>query len=217
MNEYDDEPVRGLPGRLPEGESILWQGAPDWRSLARNAFHLRPIAGYFALLVLWSAALHAHAGGLAGFLPTLWLLPLAASALGLLAAIAWLTARTTIYTITNRRIVLRFGIALPICINLPYAMIDSAGLRTYANGCGDLPLALKPGQKISYLVLWPHARPWRVSRPEPMLRSIPEVDRVAQLLGRALSATAEQAVAAAPQRPSRSSSGLDSQAATMTA
>ena len=33
MSEYDHEPVRGLPGVLPSGEALLWQGAPEWRSL----------------------------------------------------------------------------------------------------------------------------------------------------------------------------------------
>ena len=51
MTEYENEPVRGLPGVPPPGERILWQGSPDWRTLARTAFHTRLIAGYFAVLV----------------------------------------------------------------------------------------------------------------------------------------------------------------------
>ena len=47
MSEHDFEPIRGLPGPLPEGETILWQGAPDWRVLAVQAFHVRAVAIYF--------------------------------------------------------------------------------------------------------------------------------------------------------------------------
>jgi len=35
LGEYEYEPVPGLPQRLPQGERILWQGAPDWQTLAR--------------------------------------------------------------------------------------------------------------------------------------------------------------------------------------
>ena len=54
MTEHDNEPIPGLPAMLPPGERILWQGAPDWRVLARTAFHTRLVAGYFALLALWA-------------------------------------------------------------------------------------------------------------------------------------------------------------------
>ena len=36
---------------LPEGERVLWQGAPSWRGVARRTLHTRKIAGYFAALI----------------------------------------------------------------------------------------------------------------------------------------------------------------------
>ena len=48
--EYDFEPVRGLPEALPEGEEILWQGAPDWAGFAVHALHVRLVTAYFAVL-----------------------------------------------------------------------------------------------------------------------------------------------------------------------
>jgi len=36
--------------------------------------------------------------------------------------------------------------------------------------------------KIAYFHLWPHARPWRLAKPEPMMRCIPEANQVAALL-----------------------------------
>ena len=42
--EHEFEAVTGLPEPLPAGERVLWQGSPDWRALAREAFHLPAIA-----------------------------------------------------------------------------------------------------------------------------------------------------------------------------
>jgi hypothetical protein len=39
---------------------------------------------------------------------------------------------------------------------------------------------------MSYFVLWPHAKPWRMGHVEPMLRCIPNAQAVGQILGRAL-------------------------------
>ena len=36
--EHEFEPVHGLPEKLPAGEKILWQGSPDWKTLANEAF-----------------------------------------------------------------------------------------------------------------------------------------------------------------------------------
>ena len=54
------EPIRGLPDRLPPGETLLWQGEPQFRSMALRVFHARKVAIYFALLALYRlvGALH---------------------------------------------------------------------------------------------------------------------------------------------------------------
>jgi len=203
VREHGTEPVRGLPEPLPPGERLLWQGVPWGRALARRALHVRTAALYFGALLTWGAA-SAIAGGAtaaaaarSGLLPAL----LALCALGLLALYAWLTARTTVYTITSSRVVIRFGIALPVTVNLPFAIVAAAGLRTYADGTGDIPLTLAVPARLAWPVLWPHVRPWRLTRPEPMLRAVPEAARVAQILGRALAAAAEQSPQVAPPVP----------------
>ena len=60
---------------------------------------------------------------------SIWFVPLALVAVGLPALLAWLYARTTVYTITNRRVVMRFGVALPMSLNLPFRMVAAAGLQ----------------------------------------------------------------------------------------
>ena len=54
MNEHESEPVKGLPDYLPDGESVVWQGEPEWRQVALRVFHIRKVALYFLLL----AAIH---------------------------------------------------------------------------------------------------------------------------------------------------------------
>lgn len=188
LTEYEYEPVPGLPERLPPGEEILWQGAPRWQALARRAFHVRKVAAYFVLLLILHLVWEVQADEplaelLAG---VFWLAVAAALALGLLAWLARSMARSTLYTITNRRVVMRFGVAIPVTINLPFAKIANAALRDHGDGTGDLVLSLAGRARTSYLVLWPHARPWHFSPPEPMLRAIPDATSVARRLAAAL-------------------------------
>jgi hypothetical protein len=79
---------------------------------------------------------------------------------------------------------MRIGIVLTLTFNLPLRTIESAALRRTADGHGDLVLALRGPDRIAYLHLWPHARPWRLGRPEPMLRAVPDAERVARELSR---------------------------------
>ncbi len=191
-HEHEFEAAYGLPEELPAGERLLWQGAPDWRVLAREALHVRKLAVYFAVLLIWRGALVVADGGSAAqaLLAALWLLPLAMLCVGMLALVAWLMGRTSVYTITNRRVVMRVGIVLTITFNLPYSRIESAGLRAGKDGIGDIVLTPAGSDKIAYVHLWPHARPWQVKRPEPMLRAVPDAPRVAMLLSEALAASA---------------------------
>jgi hypothetical protein len=191
--------LRGLPGPLPAGEHILWQGAPTTAGLLVRVFHARLVIAWFAACaVAFGLAAGSPGAALAKVGPTLLI---GAGAVALLWLLAWLTHRTTVYTVTNRRVVLQAGIALPVTHNLPFAQIDTAALRAFTDGTGDLPLQLRPGLRIAYLQLWPHARPWHLARTEPMLRSVPEAEAVAALLAQALAAHADGA--APPVRVAR--------------
>jgi hypothetical protein len=188
--EHDFEPVRGLPARPPAGERILWQGSPTGKALARRAFHVRGVAIYFLVLMAWRAASNVADGhgAVDTLLAVLGVLPLALAGLGVLALLGWLNARATVYTITDRRVVMRIGIVLTVTFNLPFARIVSADVRRHADGTVDLPLALHADDAIGWAHLWPHARPWRVRRPEPMMRGVPNGERVAALLAQAWAA-----------------------------
>ncbi|OWQ86634.1 hypothetical protein CDN98_12950 [Roseateles terrae] len=189
-----------MPEALPDGEQVLWQGAPDVRLLLRQAMHLDLVAGYFALLLVWRAgsswadgqSLGQILSALAGMLPLMLL------AGALLTGMAWLIARTTVYTLTNRRVVMRVGVVLSITFNLPFAQMLSAGWRPRGRG-GDIVLSLAGKDRIAYLHLWPHARPWHLNRTQPMLRALREAPAVAALLAQALK-DAEAARRALPAR-----------------
>ena len=96
MNEHDFEPVRGLPGPLPAGERMIWQGAPRWRRLACEAFHVRAVTAYLAGMIAWRAA-SAIGAGVApaqAVATALAVAPLAAAAIGLLVFFFFVTAST---------------------------------------------------------------------------------------------------------------------------
>ena len=197
-HEHEFEAQRGLPEALPAGEKLLWQGSPDWKMLARHAFHVRKLATYFAAMVALRGAFVIGDGGSAvdALRSAVWPLALAALALSLVALLAWLSARAAVYTLTDKRVVMRIGIVLTLTFNLPYKRIAAAGLHLDAAGSGDLPLTLLPGDHIAWLHLWPHARPWKLARPEPMMRCVPDAQRVARLLSQAWSEATGLAVAA---------------------
>ena len=178
MSEYDHEPIRGLPADLPEGEHIIWQGAPVWKNMAMSALHIRLAFVYFLMIVTtalfrgdWSTAMAVSAFG--------------AVTIGMFVLFAWGVARTTVYTLTNKRVVLRIGVALNKCINLPLSELESANLKQLPDGSGNIVLTLKGLPRLGYLMLWPHARSLRIVRPQPMMRAIPEAQRVSALLFKA--------------------------------
>jgi hypothetical protein len=190
VTEYEDEPIRGLPGHLPPGERILWQGAPDARTLARSAFRLRWVAAYFGALALAGLVAGRPVG--AGLTAIAGLL-----CVGLVQLLAFAIARTSVYTLTDRRVVLRIGVALNACFNLPLKTVAAADLKPLGGGHGDIALTLEGG-RIGYLFLWPHARPWRLRQPQPMLRAVPDATQAAALLVRARAAIGPIAAAPAP-------------------
>jgi hypothetical protein len=194
--EHDDfavEPVNGLPERPPAGEIILWQGRPDTWALAREALNLNWIVGYFALLILWrvgaSMADYPLLQALTHAVPFLVIGVISAA---LLLLIAWVQAKATVYTVTTARVAMRVGAALTVTLNLPYSRIEGADLDLRKGGTGTIAFCTAGETRLSYLVLWPHVRPWHARRTQPALRCIPEAERVARLIAEAVETRIEQ-------------------------
>ncbi|WP_371156110.1 photosynthetic complex putative assembly protein PuhB [Jannaschia sp. 2305UL9-9] len=186
-DDFDNEPIRGLPQMLPAGEHILWQGAPDWRALAVDSLKVKWVAGYFIALFGWRAIVAgAEMSVLQAMAASSFYLVLGAVACSLLALTAWIQAKTAVYTITNRRVILRIGAALTMTLQFPFNWIGAADLVTRSDGTGTIALRTLGETRFSYLLLWPHLRPWRMARTQPALRCIPDAAAVARLLAEAV-------------------------------
>lgn len=197
-DDFQFEPIRGLPERPPVGEHILWQGAPRPWPLARHALNADWVAGYFALLALWRGGVVGGTdGAAAGLVAASWYVAIGGFVVALLVLMAWVMARSTVYTLTTHRVAMRIGAALTVTLNLPYRWIASADLAMHGDGTGTIALDLKGETRFSYLVLWPHARPWRLKRPQPALRCISEPRRIADLLAEHAAARIHEAGEAA--------------------
>jgi len=190
-DHHDDlagEPVRGLPEALPDGERILWQGQPAWWPLAQESLSFWWVAGYFTLLFAWrTIAGAADESWLDSATAASFFLVLGLIVCVLLVIVAVMQAKSTVYTITNRRVAMRIGAALTMTLNLPFLQIANASLGLRKDGHGSIALELMKddGVRLSYLMTWPHVRPWVMKHTEPALRCIPDAQRVAGILSEA--------------------------------
>ena len=208
--DHDDfafEPTPGLPAPLPQGERLLWQGSPRWSAFALSAFRLRGVAIYFGLVAAWRAAAVSADGGTAGDIAAAlgWTVLLAAAALAILTGLAVVYARTTIYSLTTKRILIRSGVALPVTLNIPLSLIETASIVRSPLGSGSVVLSVAKPNRIAWLALWPSARPFAFNNPQPMLRTLSDAETLAPLLAAALAATGPTAVAATVRRAGRAS------------
>lgn len=183
ISESDGPSANGDPMGTPSSdERVLWKGRPSLPVLTRTAFHLRTYALYFAALVIAAFALGNTASGL--FL-------IVAGIIGglIIQAMAWQSARTTLYILTDQRLIFRIGMAVETRINIPLKHINAAdlNLRT-SKGDGDIAVQLSGDRVLGYMLMWPHTRPFRFARPEPMLRAVPDAEHVAGLMAEACAA-----------------------------
>jgi hypothetical protein len=209
-DDFEFEPRRGIPAPLPEGEHLLWQGVPRWQSLAVRAYQVRKVAVYFGILVLWRAAVglgNAHSFA-AVALSCMFILFLGSVAFGVLCLLAYLNARSTVYSITSRRVLIRHGVAVQLTMNLPLQFVETAALRPFGDGTGDIALKLPASERIGYVISWPHLRPGRFTRPQPSLRALVDAKEAADILSAALAADgADRAIEGTTIRIQPSESG----------
>jgi hypothetical protein len=127
MSNHDDfnfEPIKGLPERLPEGEHILWQGRPSTRALAREALSTRTVAVYFLVIAAIRVAVSTNSFPMKQALGhAVPILLVGLVCVAILYGIAFVQARATVYTLTNKRVGMRIGAALSMTLNLPYTWI----------------------------------------------------------------------------------------------
>lgn len=181
--DFDFEPVPGLPAELPAGESIVWQGRPDAKRLAREAFKINWILGYMLAIVVWRAG-GAYTEGGTGLMIATGLPYLVLAAAGYLAVfgLAYAQAKGSVYTITTARVIIKAGAALPVTYTIPFVRIATARLEVKPGGTGTIAMELTDGARIAFLTLWPHLRPGHAKVTQPAFRCIPDAASVARLL-----------------------------------
>jgi len=174
--------------RLEPGERILWQGRPLASALRRHLLKGRWLAAYFALLLGWKLALIVALRGLRPqeVFDTGVLLAQGAALVGILAYLAWALARSTTYTVTTLRIVIRHGIALQGTVDIPMRALRSVAVRIHPDGTGDVALTVRDGAGVGLSKLWPHVRGLNLSAPVPMLRGLPDAAVLGTQLARRL-------------------------------
>jgi hypothetical protein len=202
-DDFEFEPIPGLPALLPAGEDLLWQGSPNWKALAIRAYQVRKVGLYFLALIAWRIAIGINSGHeFASIAQSCAVLTgLGITAMGVLSLLAYWTSRATVYSITNRRVLLRHGIAVPLTLNVPFTSVDGAALKMYPDGTGDIALTVVRDQRVGYLITWPHLRAGDIAHPSPSFRVLPDAARAAEILSVALAAHAgtEPVRIAAPQ------------------
>jgi hypothetical protein len=189
QDDFAFEPIRGLPERPPEGEVILWQGQPNWLRLSIDSLNVWWVLGYFIFLFVWRFISVSDLMPIyQAVLVSLPFLALALIVTLLLMLVGYIQANATVYTITNKRVVMRIGAALTVTLNLPFTEIENAAIASSSNDFGTIVIDTKQTTKFSFLVLWPHARAWHFKKPQPSLRCIPDAAQVAKILSNAAKA-----------------------------
>ena len=165
--KQDFNQFKELPAPLPVGERVIWQGKPSFKGLALRSFHIREVAIYLRppdgveAVVELVARRVARRGRY---------VRVVVGRPGHQRNRGPGRSRVAVppaacYTITSKRVLFQFGVALPMTMNIPLSTIASAALQIYRDGSGDIPLALSDSERVSFAVLWPHVRPWQLPTP----------------------------------------------------
>jgi hypothetical protein len=203
----------GEVSRLPAGERVLWQGAPDRRALARFLLRERWVLGFvgFSFAIGAADAMQHPTAAIPRLIGVATLsLILALIAVVSIRLFAWRLAETSSYVITDKRVYFNIGIVLRADANVPYSIVEGVDLLRRPDGSADLMVSLGGTQEIPWLLLFPHMS-WRGSRRgRPTFRGIREPDLAAAAVVGALrayvgsAATVNVAAESVAGRPSSS-------------
>lgn len=190
--DFDFEPIVGLPAKLPEDEKILWSGSPQKWRFGHQMFHTRIIMAVFVILAVSSifSGLD-HGASLTRIVMTfITLLAVGGAIVGAAVLWGWLVAINTVYTLTDKRFVIRHGVTLPMAINVPFAKVANAAAKIREDASGDISFALLDGNRLALYAAWPHNRPWSWQGTAPAIRCVADAPAVARIVADALAAYA---------------------------
>lgn len=169
---------------IPSGEEIHWYGRPDWKSLGYCCYGIKYLIIYLLLSVLYTFVKMPVEFSLAAFVNHYIPYMLSGTVAGIILFIlAFASAKHTCYVITDKRIVIRTGIALVFLLNLPFKNILSIDRQRLKNTRGNLAFTIQSKKRIPYFSCWPSVRGGSVLNPVPAFRSILDVQEIERLVG----------------------------------
>ena len=174
---------------IPEGESILWKGKPSFWGFSWYFFGLKLLAFYLIILsVVFVARLTVtdfFTAFVVDFLPFL-LSGILTSCI--LMALAKIQSQSSVYIITENRVIIKSGAALSFLISMPFKKIKAVNLQKRKGSLGTISFELNSGKRVPYISCWPSVRPWRFKNTEPAFSCIENVDEVATILRKSVMA-----------------------------
>ena len=168
---------------IPDGESILWKGRPSLWGFSWNLFGLKWITLYLSMLSIVSVARFFasdfYTAFYVDFLP-FFLSGIFASII--LIGLAATQTYSTVYIITENRVIIKTGAALSFLISMPFKKIKEVNLQKRGASIGTISFELLSEKRVPYISCWPSVRPWKFKRTQPAFSCIGSVDEVATIL-----------------------------------
>ena len=183
------EAHKNILDAIPEGERILWKGKPSFWGFSWYFFGLKLLAFYLIILsVVFAARLTVtdfFTAFVVDFLPFL-LSGILTSCI--LMALAKIQSQSSVYIITENRVIIKSGAALSFLISMPFKKIKAVNLQKRKGSLGTISFELNSGKRVPYISCWPSVRPWRFKKTEPAFSCIENVDEVATILRKSVMA-----------------------------
>ena len=177
------EAPKNILDAIPNGESILWKGRPSLWGFSWNLFGLKWITLYLSMLSIVSVArFYAsdfYTAFYVDFLP-FFLSGIFASII--LIGLAATQTYSTVYIITENRVIIKTGAALSFLISMPFKKIKEVNLQKRGASIGTISFELLSEKRVPYISCWPSVRPWKFKRTQPAFSCIGSVDEVATIL-----------------------------------
>ena len=177
------EAPKNILDAIPDGESILWKGRPSLWGFSWTLFGLKWLALYLSILSIVSIARFFasdfHTAFYFDFLP-FFLSGIFASII--LVGLATIQAYSTVYIITENRVIIKTGAALSFLISMPFKKIKEVNLQKRGAAIGTISFELFSKKRVPYISCWPSVRPWKFKKTQPAFSCVGSVDEVATIL-----------------------------------
>ena len=180
INRLPDEVGRSIP----KGERVCWTGKPNWISFGFHAFGIKYILIYFIVSAFYAISqielvfsFKAFIGEYISFVVSGMIASL------ILFMLSYFSAQHTYYVITEKRLVIRTGIALVFLLNVPLKNVISIDKQSLFYGYGNLSFKPQSKKRIPYFSCWPSVRRGSFLNPVPTFRSIANIEQIGKIVG----------------------------------